>query len=51
LIRQLKRRFGKVPDEVTTTIRGTVDLEQLAEWLDQVVTAETLDDIGIGVLA
>ena len=48
-IRQLKRRFGSVPDEVTSMIRGTDDAEQLDAWLDQVVTAETLDEVGIAV--
>ena len=47
LIRLLKRRFGSVPDEVTSMIRGTDDPEQLNAWLDQVVTAETLDEVGI----
>ena len=51
LIRLLKRRFGDVPNEVTSTIRATDDAEQLATWLDQVVTAETLDEVGIEVPA
>jgi hypothetical protein len=51
LIRQLKRRFGDVPDDVTSMIRGTDDAEQLNAWLDQVVTAETLDEVGIEVPA
>jgi hypothetical protein len=49
LIRQLKRRFGGVPDDVTSMIRGTDDPEQLNAWFDQVVTAETLDEVGIEV--
>jgi hypothetical protein len=49
LIRLLKRRFGDVPDDVTSMIRGTVDPEQLNAWFDQVVTAETLDEVGIEV--
>jgi predicted transposase/invertase (TIGR01784 family) len=48
LIRQLKRRFGNVPDGLSSTIRTTNDPEQLDEWLDQVVTAETLEELGIG---
>jgi hypothetical protein len=51
LIRLLKRRFGQVPDEVASTIRATDDPEQLGEWLDRVVTVETLDEIGIGTPA
>jgi hypothetical protein len=45
----LKRRFGDVSDDVTSMIRGTDDPEQLNAWLDQVVTAETLDEVGIEV--
>jgi hypothetical protein len=48
LLRLLKRRFGNVPAAVRATIRGTHDPKQLDEWLDQVVTAATLDDVGIG---
>jgi hypothetical protein len=48
LIRQLKRRFGHVSDEVASTIRATNDPEQLVEWLDRFATAEALDEIGIG---
>ena len=50
-IRQLQRRFGDVPDELLSTIGATNDPQQLDEWLDQVVTAETLDEVGIEVLA
>ena len=48
LLRQLKRRFGNVPAAVSATIRATHAPEQLDEWLDQVVTVKTLDEIGIG---
>jgi hypothetical protein len=51
LIRQLRRRFGDVPDELVATIRATDDPEQLDEWLDRFATAETLDEVGIEVLA
>ncbi len=49
LIRQLKRRFGDVPDELTSTIRATGDVEQLDAWLDRFATAQTLDEVGIEV--
>jgi hypothetical protein len=49
LLRLLKRRFGNVPAAVSATIRGTHDPEQLDEWLDRFATAETLDDVGIGM--
>lgn len=48
LLRLLKRRFGNVPAAVSATIRATDDPEQLDDWLDQVVTVATLDDMGIG---
>ena len=51
LIRLLKRRFGDVSDEVSSTIRTTNDPEQLDEWLDRFATAETLEEVGIGVPA
>jgi hypothetical protein len=51
LIRLLQRRFSDVPDDLAATILATNDPEQLDEWLDQVVTAETLDEVGIEVLA
>jgi len=49
LIRQLKRRFGDVPDELASTIRATGDVEQLDAWLDRFATAQTLDEVGIEV--
>jgi len=51
LIRLRQRRFGDVPDELSSTIRATNDLEQLDEWLDQAVTAEAPDELGIEVPA
>jgi hypothetical protein len=51
LIRQLKRRFGDVPDDLSSAIRATSDPEQLDTWLDEVVTAETLEEVGIEVPA
>jgi hypothetical protein len=51
LIRLLKRRFGDVPDELSSTILATKNPEQLDEWLDQVVTAQALEDVGIEVPA
>ena len=48
LLRQLTRRFGEVPADLASIIESTHDLERLAGWLDQVVTAERLEDVGIG---
>lgn len=51
LVRQLTKRFGNVPAAVSATIRATDDADQLDEWLDRFATAETLEDVGIGVPA
>jgi len=45
--RQLRRRFGEVPELTREAIRATADLERLNGWLDLVVTAETLEEFGI----
>ena len=47
LLRQLQRRFTKVPASVEKVVRNTRRVEQLNTWLDLVVTAPTLKDIGI----
>ena len=51
LMRQLRSRFGELPDDVVSTIRATHDPAQLDEWLDGFARAKTLDDVGIGVPA
>ena len=48
LIRLMKRRFGDLPDGLSSAIRTTNDPEQLDEWLDRFATAETLEDVEIG---
>jgi putative YhgA-like transposase len=47
LRRLLIRRFGEIPPDLVVIIEGTTDLEHLNGWLDQVVTAERLEDVGI----
>ena len=47
LVRLLRRRFGEVPEGTIAVIESTADLEKLSGWLDLVVTAETLEDVGI----
>ncbi len=47
LLRQLRLRFGRVPRPVEQAVRGTTDLARLDAWLDAVVTASTLADVGI----
>jgi hypothetical protein len=47
LLRQLRLRFGRLPRPVEQVIRTTNDVARLDAWLDAVVTAETLADMGI----
>jgi hypothetical protein len=47
LVRQLRRRFGRLPRAVEQVIRGTDDVARLDAWLDEVVSAATLDEVGI----
>jgi len=49
LIRQLRRRFDDLPSEVTQAINATTTTQQLDEWLDQVLTASSLDEMDIRV--
>jgi hypothetical protein len=48
LLRLLDRRFGTVPAETVATIEATTNVKILDGWLDGVVTAPTLDEVGIG---
>jgi ElaB/YqjD/DUF883 family membrane-anchored ribosome-binding protein len=47
LLRQLRRRFGELPTEITQRIEETVDTETLEAWLDRFVTASALEELGI----
>lgn len=47
LIRLLVQRFGGVPEEVSSTIRATHAPEQLEAWLERLLSAQTLTEIGI----
>jgi hypothetical protein len=47
LIRQLRRRFGRVPRATEQLIRATQDTTRLDAWLDNFATAQTLADVGI----
>ncbi len=44
LIRQLYRKFAPVPDNVVQKIETANNLEQLDNWLDQIVIADSLAD-------
>ena len=48
LLRQLQRRFGEIPEDLVTIIEETKDQARLDGWLDQVVTVDRLEDVGIG---
>jgi len=47
LLRLLRRRFGGVSAEIAARLEATSDIEKLDAWLDRVVTAQTIDDVGI----
>jgi hypothetical protein len=47
LVRQLRRRFGRVPRATEQLIRATQDTTRLDAWLDNFATAQTLADVGI----
>jgi hypothetical protein len=47
LVRQLGRRFGDIPPEVVSAVESTADVDQLDTWLDRLVTASTLEELGI----
>ncbi len=48
LIRQLRVRFGALPEETVAVIQSESDPVRLDAWLDLVVTAESLEGVGIG---
>jgi hypothetical protein len=47
LLRLLQKRFTKVPSSVEKTLRATQDVEQLNAWIDRILTASTLKEVGI----
>jgi hypothetical protein len=49
LIRLLRRRFDDLSPEVTQAINATTTTEQLDEWLDQILTATSLEEMDIRV--
>jgi putative YhgA-like transposase len=49
LLRQLRRKFGDISQDMAERIEGTTDLERLTTWLDRIVTVETLEEMGIGL--
>jgi hypothetical protein len=47
LLRLLKIRFGSVPRAVQKVVKATDDIDRLQGWCDRVVTAATLQNVGI----
>jgi hypothetical protein len=47
LLRLLRRRFGEVPSDIAATIETTTNLAQLEDWGESLITAKTLEEIGI----
>ena len=48
LLRQLRHRFGNVPEVIAGAVNGCRDVQQLDAWLDNFATARALADVGIG---
>ncbi len=44
LIRLLEKRFGKIPDAISSIVSATDDVQRLDGWLDQIVTVASLSD-------
>jgi len=49
LVRLLHRRFGSVPSDVVSVVETTDDVDQLDDWLDRLVTAQTLEELNIHI--
>jgi predicted transposase YdaD len=47
LLRQLRKRFKKLPRKVEARINATTNLQDLESWLDNIVDAQSLADVGI----
>ncbi len=47
LVRLLRKRFGRIPTDVVRTVQSTTGVDQLDDWLDGLVTANTLKELEI----
>ena len=47
LLRQLRRRFGDVPETIASVVNACRSVEQLDSWLDNLVMASSLHGVGI----
>jgi hypothetical protein len=48
LLRQLRKRFEDIPMETVEIVETTQSARQLDLWLDRIVTAKSLEEMGIG---
>jgi hypothetical protein len=48
LLRLLRLKFGVLTFDVAAVVQNCADVEQLDGWLDNVVTAESLEEVEIG---
>jgi hypothetical protein len=47
LVRLLHRKFAPVPKSVVQKVEATHDQKQLENWIDQIITANSLADMGL----
>lgn len=47
LLRLLCEKFGRVPPEMERRVRTTSDIERLGAWITRVLSADTLEAMGI----
>ena len=47
LLNQLRRKFAQIPESVVQKMESTKNLEQLNDWAIQIMTAESLADMGL----
>jgi hypothetical protein len=46
-LRQLRKRFKKLPRKLEARINATTNVADLQSWLDNFVDARTLADVGV----
>src|SRR5262249_46651068 len=49
LLRQLRKRFKKLPRKLVARIKSTTNVRELQSWLDNFVDARTLPDVGVSM--